>query len=96
MSDSGGHAVQFTDTEGTKTSSTGKVGDSATGSDRVCMRCGKAAATMSSDPCNHYECCSKCAMKMATGGRCKTCKNMYASFQTLRPVSPTALGEDDD
>jgi len=103
MSD--GHSVQFNETERMKPCSTEETGESRnpmsvlpTALSRPCMRCGKAAATLSSEPCNHYECCSKCAMKMATGGRCKTCKNMYTSFMALRPASPSssALGEQND
>eukprot|EP00981_Chlorochromonas_danica_P009453 scaffold2708_cov158-Ochromonas_danica.AAC.1 len=28
--------------------------------------------------CNVY--CKKCAMKLATGGKCKKCKNLFASM----------------
>ena len=90
-------SVTFSQDEETKSSVTGEmtsnVNEGTSSSERLCMRCGKAPATLSSDPCNHYECCNKCAMKMATGGKCKQCKQFYTSFQGLRPVSPPALGE---
>lgn len=37
----------------------------------VCSPCG----------CNCY--CKKCAMKMATGGRCKNCHQLYASMRQI-------------
>ena len=49
----------------------------------ACYNCKKNQATFAPAQCD--ECvniyCKKCAMKMATGGRCKKCKNLFASMK---------------
>lgn len=37
----------------------------------ACLACGKEKVTHSAIPCRHPCFCRACAMKMATGGRCK-------------------------
>ena len=54
--------------------------------DKSCARCRKVEATHCSDPCSCYRVCAKCAMRMATGGKCRACKNFYTSFRTLRAM----------
>ena len=49
----------------------------------MCMRCNKLSASHMSDPCECFQVCEACAMKMATGGRCKSCRNMYGAFKAI-------------
>jgi hypothetical protein len=57
--------------------------------DRVCLepescqRCNALPALFASSPCGCYRVCRKCAMKMATGGKCATCKSFYTSFAAI-------------
>eukprot|EP00957_Ditylum_brightwellii_P120502 9193907-Ditylum_brightwellii.AAC.1 len=51
----------------------------------ICMRCKDSPKTMWSVPCGCYGVCRKCAMKMATGGRCKTCKEFFTGFGSSAP-----------
>ena len=55
---------------------------------KVCMNkgCKKVGAvvTHSSDPCGCFFVCISCAMKMATGGKCKICGQLYVSFRAER------------
>lgn len=45
-----------------------------------CMRCSKGAIEYKTDTCQHGLFCKSCAMKCATGGKCKTCGTFYGSF----------------
>lgn len=45
-----------------------------------CMKCHKAAIEYKTDTCQHGLFCKSCAMKCATGGKCKTCGAFYGSF----------------
>eukprot|EP00565_Helicotheca_tamesis_P004165 CAMPEP_0185737204 /NCGR_PEP_ID=MMETSP1171-20130828/29928_1 /TAXON_ID=374046 /ORGANISM="Helicotheca tamensis, Strain CCMP826" /LENGTH=72 /DNA_ID=CAMNT_0028408073 /DNA_START=59 /DNA_END=277 /DNA_ORIENTATION=+ len=49
---------------------------------------------MWSVPCGCYGVCKKCAMKMATGGRCKVCKQFYTQFGSTEPSNDES--DDDD
>ena len=62
---------------------------------RLCMRCKQTTATLCSDSCGHYECCNKCAMKMATGGKCISCKSMYTGFKAM-PMRTHDVEDEDD
>jgi hypothetical protein len=52
-----------------------------------CFNCEKqilrTAELFKSFPCQCNFFCKKCAMKMATGGRCKSCKNFFASMKSF-------------
>ena len=37
-------------------------------------------------PCGCFTCCKKCAMKCATGGKCRLCKQFYTHL-TNRPIN---------
>ncbi len=58
-----------------------------------CMKCSAPPPMVFSYPCGCYVVCRKCAMKMATGGKCKFCKNFYSSFISTRSI--TAQDSDD-
>src|SRR5436190_9849840 len=49
----------------------------------ACLSCGKEKVTHLTVPCRHPCLCRACAMKMATGGRCKVSTNsqMKAHFR---------------
>lgn len=50
-----------------------------------CGKCRKDCThLLYSHPCGCYAVCKKCAMKMATGGKCKFCKKFYTSFTVMR------------
>ena len=40
--------------------------------------------TMASMPCNCSIYCRKCAMKMATGGKCKKCNQFFVEFRKIK------------
>ena len=85
--------VKFDDQSGGSTAAVENTAAKISAEDGGCMKCMKARATHSSDPCRHYKVCAKCAMKMATGGKCKTCNNMYVSF---RKIGKNVVDSDDD
>lgn len=58
-----------------------------------CMACKKSPPAMRSTPCGCYSVCKKCAMKMATGGKCKTCKQFFTGFSSKESSD---VGDDDD
>ena len=37
-------------------------------------------------PCGCFACCKKCAMKCATGGKCRLCKQFFTNM-TARPIN---------
>ena len=50
---------------------------------RFCMVCKKSPATYGPAECDGCGCvyCKRCAMKFATGGRCKKCGKLFASMK---------------
>ena len=48
--------------------------------DKACSICKTGIPTHVPDPCRCFLVCKACAMKMATGGRCKLCKEYYTGF----------------
>ena len=46
-----------------------------------CVYCQKEDIKFITNPCRHKGACKKCAMRLATGGKCKTCKSMFARWQ---------------
>jgi hypothetical protein len=65
----------------------------------ACLACGKEKVTHLTVPCRHPCLCRACAMKMATGGRCKVvpfyqtgtkfkvCKRMFVELKRLESVT---------
>lgn len=66
-------------------------GNGMTQSVGMCNKCTEKEATMMND-CEHMLVCNKCAMKMATGGKCKVCKQFFGSFKALRRTCTQASG----
>ena len=64
--------------------------------EHVCMKCGVETLSLHfSYPCSCYTVCRKCAMKLATGGKCKFCGQFYSTFTTTR-MANRAKGSDTD
>ncbi len=53
----------------------------------ICAACQKNRSSYETFPCRCNKFCKKCAMKMATGGKCKTCHNLFASMTHLTKSS---------
>ncbi|CAB1114906.1 unnamed protein product [Ectocarpus sp. CCAP 1310/34] len=49
-----------------------------------CLACNRREAEYECVPCGCHAFCRGCAMKVATGGRCKRCKNMFVDLKRLR------------
>ena len=64
--------------------------DSAAGN---CLACKREPITYMSPVCKHPLFCRKCAMKCATGGKCKVCGTLYPS---LARWIPTTNSDSDD
>ena len=52
--------------------------------DNLCWACKKNPITYQPDSCDCAIYCEKCAMKMATGGICKKCKQLYGGMKRMR------------
>lgn len=52
--------------------------------DSACLKCKARAIEYECDPCGCPSFCKKCAMKVASGGRCRLCKSMYGGVRRLR------------
>lgn len=48
-----------------------------------CLSCKKYPITYMCMPCRCPTLCKKCAMKMATGGKCKICGNLFCDMARL-------------
>ena len=46
----------------------------------MCFNCQKYHSSYECFPCKCNKFCKKCAMKMGTGGKCKTCHNLFVSM----------------
>ena len=51
--------------------------------DEKCVYCQKDEIKFVTRPCRHKGVCKKCAMRLGTGGKCKTCKSMFAGWQAF-------------
>ena len=49
-----------------------------------CWRCQIKGIEYACMPCNCAIYCKKCAMKMATGGKCKRCGSMFVSLRRIK------------
>ena len=54
----------------------------------ICLACKAAPIEYESSVCHHPLFCKKCAMKCATGGRCKVCHAMFPDLRRLAPPPP--------
>lgn len=51
--------------------------------ENCCLACKQREAEYECVPCSCRAFCKGCAMKVATGGRCKSCKNMFTDLKRL-------------
>lgn len=52
-----------------------------------CLKCHKNKIAFECDPCGCPCFCADCAPKLASGGKCKTCKSFYGGLRRLRQSS---------
>lgn len=46
-----------------------------------CLKCQSRTITYECDPCGHAAFCTDCARKLASGGKCKICGEMYGGLR---------------
>eukprot|EP00928_Gymnodinium_smaydae_P039855 TRINITY_DN27139_c0_g1_i1.p2 TRINITY_DN27139_c0_g1~~TRINITY_DN27139_c0_g1_i1.p2 ORF type:complete len:129 (+),score=20.09 TRINITY_DN27139_c0_g1_i1:38-424(+) len=58
-------------------------GAAAVGSagERLCLYCKKAPIEFKVDGCGHAGACKRCAMRTATGGKCKVCGELFPGWR---------------
>jgi len=49
----------------------------------LCFKCKLKPMEYETDPCHHHSFCEKCAMQMATGGRCRVCGNLFSQLRRI-------------
>ncbi|CAJ1349923.1 unnamed protein product [Effrenium voratum] len=49
----------------------------------ACLYCKKEGREYETDGCGHEAACKKCAMKTATGGKCKVCGQLFSSWRHM-------------
>ena len=63
----------------------------------VCSKCSKGeCVTHFAIPCRCFSVCKPCAMRMATGGKCKLCNDFFVGFKLILPTKPSAEDTQDD
>lgn len=50
---------------------------------QICLLCSTNPMEYSTVPCNHKTLCKQCAMKQATGGKCKVCHQMFSQLERI-------------
>jgi hypothetical protein len=63
--------------------------------EHACFVCKTGSPEFKPSPCGCFECCKKCAMKMATGGKCRLCKQFFTNM-TRNPTPNHAEETDTD
>mmetsp|Transcript_137443 Transcript_137443/g.342864 ORF Transcript_137443/g.342864 Transcript_137443/m.342864 type:complete len:80 (+) Transcript_137443:61-300(+) len=53
------------------------------GEAEACIFCKSAPIEFETNSCGHAAACKKCAMKTATGGKCRKCGQMYAGWRHI-------------
>mmetsp|Transcript_7717 Transcript_7717/g.14982 ORF Transcript_7717/g.14982 Transcript_7717/m.14982 type:complete len:86 (-) Transcript_7717:144-401(-) len=59
----------------------------------LCRKCQNKSITYQADPCGCPCFCTDCARKMATGGRCRACGDMFGGLRRIR-AAEQEVGED--
>jgi len=68
--------------------------DSKNGNSTLCSNCSGEAQYVGY-PCRCCAFCKKCAMKMATGGKCKKCHQLFATMENMfKPPETETEAED--
>ncbi|ODQ51143.1 hypothetical protein SAICODRAFT_36512 [Saitoella complicata NRRL Y-17804] len=49
----------------------------------LCKKCRSSPITHAANGCKHPLYCQRCAMRVATGGKCKTCGEMFSELQRV-------------
>ena len=62
----------------------------------LCAKCTSECVEFMSVPCRCFQVCRKCAMKMATGGKCKFCKEYFTGFKGIIPAASAQKDTGDD
>jgi hypothetical protein len=70
--------------EGSESSSAAAVRFSEEQTSKLCLKCKAHPMTYECSPCGCPSFCTDCARKFATGGRCKTCGEMYGELRRLQ------------
>jgi len=55
-----------------------------------CLVCRAQPIAYECVPCGHPTLCGRCAMKQASGGKCKVCKELFGELRRLRGVGGRA------
>lgn len=63
---------------------------------RPCICCAKADPEYECFPCRCNVYCKKCAMKLATGGKCKKCGSLFASMAHIGQLPADEVEEEAD
>ncbi|KPA85494.1 hypothetical protein ABB37_01782 [Leptomonas pyrrhocoris] len=50
----------------------------------ICLKCHLKPIEFETESCHHLCFCKACAMKCASGGKCKTCGQFYAALTRVR------------
>jgi hypothetical protein len=58
-------------------------GDAAPAPPAQCLACRRDEIAYKCQPCGCPALCVSCARKMATGGRCKACKSLFAEVKRM-------------
>mmetsp|Transcript_17452 Transcript_17452/g.40725 ORF Transcript_17452/g.40725 Transcript_17452/m.40725 type:complete len:87 (-) Transcript_17452:303-563(-) len=53
----------------------------AAASSGSCLYCKQTEALYETENCGHLGACKKCAMKTATGGKCKVCGQLFPNWR---------------
>ena len=61
-----------------------------------CLACGAGEIEYETRPCRHAALCKKCAMMMATGGRCKVCQQLFVSRKRVEVGQAQEASDDSD
>ena len=78
-------ATTTTKTESKSNTTTAKAESNDTNdNNNNCWICKKNPIAYSPDPCGCPIYCKNCAMKFATGGRCRKCKSMFGGMRQIR------------
>jgi hypothetical protein len=68
----------------TTTTTAPAVGGNSDSSVDYCLKCKVSPILFECDPCGCPSFCMDCAKKLASGGRCKTCKKFYGGLRKIR------------
>eukprot|EP00760_Papus_ankaliazontas_P010852 PhM_4_TR1453/c0_g1_i1/m.8867 len=62
----------------------------------MCMGCKVMAIEYETATCHHPCFCKRCAMKCASGGKCKVCGQLYPNLRRVGPRRPEVEDEEED